>query len=170
MTRWFPPIWKMIPWARRYAVSDRGEVRNARGLMKLQPNDEGYLKVQLVEDSGAVRNVFVHKLVAELFLPPPKPGDRYVLHRDHQRTNCHASNLRWGTHADNHADKLTNGTARRGCVRKLTWNAVRAIRASNKSTPELARLYQLSVSHVREIRNGRKWAWLDESRQERLAL
>lgn len=163
--------WERIPWAPRYEVSDLGEVRGPRGMMKPWINDEGYIKIALVCADGKRRQRFVHKIVAELFLPPPEPGQRYVLHRDNARTNCAASNLRWGTHADNHEDKRANGTAHLGgAKRKLTWNDVRKIRASKVSTPKIAQQLKLSISHVREIRNGRKWRWLDESRQEKLSL
>lgn len=170
MTRWWPAIWKTIPWARRYAVSDRGEVRSANGMLAAWINDEGYRKIAIREDDGAKRNYFVHKLVADLHLPPPRVGDRYVLHRNNCRVDCSASNLRWGTHAQNHADKVAAGTARLGAIRKLTCMDVKAIRASSESAPEIAARLGISVSHAREVKNGRKWAWLDESRQQRLAI
>jgi hypothetical protein len=153
--RWVPPVWLTVPGAHRYAVSDTGLVRNNRGLMACRLNDEGYRKIKLVGDDGCRREHFVHVLVARAFLPPPAPGQRYVLHGNRDRTDCRATNLRWGTHADNHEDKRRHGTIR-PVVRKLTKLDVKRIRASKLAVVDLARLYRLSNSHVREIRNRRK--------------
>lgn len=152
---WRPPVWLTVPGACRYAISDNGLVRNHRGLMTLRLNDEGYPKIKLVGNDGCRREHFVHVLVARAFLPPPAPGQRYVLHGNRDRTDCRATNLRWGTHADNHEDKRRHGTIR-PVVRKLTKRNVAAIRASKKNIKVIAARYGLSISHVREIRNGRK--------------
>lgn len=157
------PIWRTVAGARRYAVSDQGDVRNARRLLVQHLNDEGYRKIRLVFDDGKSREVFVHRLVAIAFLPPPRPEQRYVLHGpDHDRTNCRVDNLRWGTHAENAADKVRNGTAARGATRKLLPKHVRLIRESTLGAARLAKQLRaqgihLSISHVREVRNYRKW-------------
>lgn len=152
---WHPPIWRTVPAARRYAVSDRGEVRSSTQLLRPHLNDEGYPRLQLTLDNGKRRQFLVHVLVALVHLPPPKPGQRYVLHDDRDRANPSASNLRWGTHQDNHEDKRRHGTLR-ATTRKLTPAQVRSIRRSQLGTPRLAAKLGLSISHVREIRNGRK--------------
>lgn len=162
MTRW-PPIWRTVPWARRYAVSDAGQVRNGAGPLAVRLNDEGYPKVKLVCDDGRRRDFFVHVLVARLHLPPPRWDQRYVLHRHGMRTDCRAANLRWGTHAENHQDKLDHGSVR-PVVRKLTARQVRAIRASSLGAAPIARRFGLSIVHVRDIRNGRRWKVLDDRR------
>lgn len=156
---WFPPVWRTVPGARRYAVSDTGLVRNGRGLLVPQPNDEGYLKAKLVCDDGVRRGFFIHKLVALAHLAPPLPGQVYVLHRSGCRSNNRAANLRWGTHLDNHDDKRAHGTIR-PVQRKLAPKDVMAIRRSRRGVAVLASERGLSVSHVREIRSGRKWGKL----------
>ncbi len=129
------------------------------GRMAERLNDEGYRKVKLTDDDGRRREYFVHRLVALAFLPEPLPGQRYVLHGpDHTRTNCRWDNLRWGTHAANHEDKLERGTASSGGQRKLLPRDVRRIRESTLGAAKLAKKMGLSVSHVREVRNGRRWA------------
>lgn len=82
-----------------YEVSDLGRVRRKRDgrLLKASQNHSrggkrpGYFKVHL---SRAVRNVYVHHLVAEAFLPPKPPGHD-LDHIDWDRSNNAASNLRW---------------------------------------------------------------------------
>ncbi len=150
-------IWVTLPGLRRYAVSDLGQVRNGRGLLIFRINDEGYPKIKLVGDNGRRHEYFVHVLVARAFLPAALPGQRYVLHRDDVRTHCCAANLRWGTHADNHADKVAAGTASAGArARRLTMRDIRAIKQFRGGAARAARRFGISNSYAREIRNGRK--------------
>lgn len=154
--KWRPSIWRTVPGARRYAVSDDGLIRNSSGLLKSKANAEGYPKINLIGDDGRRRSHFVHKLVALAHLAPALPGQRYVLHRNNNRQDARASNLRWGSHADNHSDKLAAGTVR-AVTRKLKPSDVRRIRGSRRSPEVLAAKYGLSLSHVRDIRSGRRW-------------
>lgn len=153
---WFPPIWKTIPWARRYAVSSDGRVRSGDRILKPCLNDEGYPKIPLTDNNGRRSSHFVHRLVAELFLHR-QPHQNYVLHRDGDRLNAKATNLRWGDHAENHQDKVLMNRHRNGCVRKLARREVSTIRRSTQSAKLLAEKYSISISHAREIKNGRKW-------------
>ncbi len=159
--------WKTVPFARNYVVSEFGEVaRNMANdgfaLLKQRKNDEGYLKIKLVCDDGKRRDFFVHLLVLTCFAMPPTAliatGERvYGCHKKGKTDNAR-DNLYWGTHAENHADKVAAGTHRNGCVRKLTAAEVGKIRESMASVKRLAKQYGLSLSHVRDIRNGRRHA------------
>jgi hypothetical protein len=143
----------------RYVVRCDGVIYRdvpGRQPMATRINDEGYPKLKLVCDDGKRREFFVHILVAKAFLPPPKPGQRYVLHGNGGRTDCHYSNLRWGTHHDNHDDKKIHGTVPK-VTRKLLPKDVRKIRESKLGAAKLAKRMGLSISHVREVRNGRRW-------------
>lgn len=51
----------------------------------------------------------VHEIVATTFLGPKKKGLE-VCHRDGNRLNNAAENLRWDTRTANHADKKEHGT------------------------------------------------------------
>lgn len=158
MTRWHPPIWRTLVGLRRYAVSDAGQVRNGRGVMATRLNEEGYPKLKLVGDDGRRRDYFVHALVARAFLGP-RPVGHLVRHRNDDRADPRAVNLRYGTHADNHADKVAAGRASHGARRKLTRSQVRDLRrAPPRRAARLRQRFGISISHAREIRNGRKWA------------
>lgn len=148
---------KRLPGLSRYVVTDDGRVLQVYSgrEMRTHLNDEGYPRVQLVNDDGEPRNWLVHRLVALAFLPAPRPG-QMVLHGNDCRTDCTAENLRWGTHHDNHDDKRRRGRLVPP-VRKLTRAQVREIRASKLSAPRLAKRYRISISHAREVKNGRKW-------------
>lgn len=124
-------------------------------VMKTRLNDEGYVKVKLTGDDGKRKDYFVHRLVAQAFLPPPTVEQTQVCHKK-GRTDNHADNLKWGTHADNHKDKVECGTHKRGAVRKLTDKDVRNIRRAKSGAAKIAKRKGLSISHVRDIRNGRR--------------
>lgn len=153
---WTPPVWATLPEARRYAVSDAGAVRNRHGELVQRLNPEGYPKVKLVGDDGKRREHFIHRVVARVYLGE-RPDGALVLHLDSNRRNAAARNLRYGTHADNHLDKVKAGTAGRARRKLSRRDVARFRRSSPARAEELRQEFGLSVSHVREIRNGRKW-------------
>ena len=56
---------------------------------------EGYMKVRIDK-----KRYYVHRLVAETFLPNPE-GKPQVDHRDRNRSNNCVDNLRWATRSEN---------------------------------------------------------------------
>jgi hypothetical protein len=81
----------------RYIVSDLGDVRSmlTGRYLRTRTDRDGYMLVTL---SGATRRV--HRLVAEAFLPNPE-GLPEVDHRNHDRSENSASNLRWASVSTN---------------------------------------------------------------------
>lgn len=51
---------------------------------------------------------YVHRLVAEAFIPNPK-NFKVVRHKDDNPRHNHYTNLEWGTHHDNTMDAIKNG-------------------------------------------------------------
>lgn len=85
-----------------YEIDTQGNVysiRKARQLKDYQ-NELGYRKVNLYDFNGKCSKKYVHRLVAEAFLPNPenKPN---VNHIDANRTNNNVSNLEWCTQSEN---------------------------------------------------------------------
>ena len=71
-----------------------GKTRIAGGkLMKPTDNGNGYLIVSL-RSCGNRKNYYVHRLVAEHFVPNTCDGDR-VNHKDYDTHNNRADNLEW---------------------------------------------------------------------------
>lgn len=67
-----------------------------------QINTKGYHRVYLALKGGMSKTYRVHRIVAELFLTPPKdPERRFVNHKDGNKDNNHYTNLEWCTHAEN---------------------------------------------------------------------
>jgi hypothetical protein len=105
-----------------YEVSSIGEVRRtapgrgARTGLVLTPeiNERGYRSVKLRMD-GARAKRWVHRLVCEAFHGKPPPG-QVVRHLDGNPANNAASNLAWGTQAENAADTTAHGRDRASWV------------------------------------------------------
>ncbi len=106
-------VWKVVPGFDLYEVSNTGRVRskdritqNGSGsfvkkgrILKPQDNGTKHLKVELKQD-GRRKKEYVHRLVAEAFIPNPdnKPC---VNHIDNDPTNNDVNNLEWCTHQEN---------------------------------------------------------------------
>lgn len=71
---------------------------------------DGHLRVGLHKNQKQSMR-FVHRLVAEAFIPNPD-GYPLVLHWDDDPSNNRVGNLRWGTISDNWNDMVRNGNHR----------------------------------------------------------
>lgn len=120
--------WLPIPsYEHSYEVSDQGRVRSMTRVVvgksgrwrtvpetilkpfHFQPNanSAGYEYVTLWSD-GTPRKFRLHRLVLLAFVGPCPP-EMEALHADDVGTNNALSNLRWGTKAENSADRVRNG-------------------------------------------------------------
>lgn len=161
-----------------YEVSSSGSVRsiprtdlNGRKLcgkvLKARPLPKtGYLQVFLRKD-GRSHPKYVHDLVTAAFIGPKPPG-QWVRHGPAGVPDNSLANLCYGTVAENHADKLRDGTLRRG--ERVPWARLTNEQAvlilqllEDGANPAiLAREYGLSRSAVRSLGSGRSWKWLHD--------
>ena len=87
-----------------YYVDDTGVVySNKSGYLKpISQWKDGkgrYLLVHIVNNDGKAKNVLVHRIVCEAFLPNPKDLPE-VNHKDNNPQNNNLSNLEWCTRKD----------------------------------------------------------------------
>jgi hypothetical protein len=99
--------WKEIEGFKDYFVSDYGRVanfnyRNTGDRILLKPfiTKFGYEQIDLIRDGKRVKK-YIHRLVAEAFLPNPKNKPE-VDHIDTNRRNNIVDNLRWTTREENY--------------------------------------------------------------------
>jgi hypothetical protein len=96
------------PWGRD--VRERAEPKRLKGTSRA---NGGYLVVTLRSEDARSHSKIVHVLVKEAF-DGPTPEGHVVRHYDGDPTNNDLTNLVFGTHADNEADKKRHDRHMRG--------------------------------------------------------
>lgn len=139
-----------------YEITVNGEVVNRHNgrIVKPQLNGKGYLRVGI---GGKL--YFVHRLVAEKYLPNPT-GKPQVNHKDGNKLNNSVNNLEWVTNQENRTHAVINGLHPHGecSYAKLTQKAVSFIREHTEySAKELSELFNVSVSTIRDARKFKSW-------------
>ena len=96
--------WRVIEKHMNYEISNQGRVRHIKKQNILaQHLYQGYYKVKLCQD-GKDRTWYVHRLVAETFIPNPdnKPT---IDHINRNRNDNRVENLRWATRYEQSINK-----------------------------------------------------------------
>jgi hypothetical protein len=150
---------------RLYAITRDGRVwsypksnnRNKYGCyMKQQLVRNGYLAVQLRKD-GMVFSTFVHRLVAEAFIPNPenKPQVNHK-HEDGNKTRNVVDNLEWATNKENSDHSFISGI----CKKPLTEGEVVEIRKICRfhSCRSVAFAYNVHPAAIWDINRGNRYA------------
>jgi hypothetical protein len=88
----------------RYLPAGKHDYRIYKGKLKraVKGNQFGHLKHQLWKNNK-LEQAYVHRLVAENFIPNPN-NYPLVMHIDDNPANNHISNLKWGTQKHNMKD------------------------------------------------------------------
>jgi hypothetical protein len=95
-----------------------GGIRNAGGLlMRPRVNRDGYLLINLVDDTGVKRTVTVHKVILLAHVGECPPGQEALHENDDPFDNRYPVNLYYGTHSLNEQQKVANGGRRPAPVR-----------------------------------------------------
>ena len=84
-----------------YTISDKGEIVNINTNKELKPyiRNDGYVIISLSK-GGKKYKCYLHRLVAETFIPNPDNLPQ-VNHKDENKSNNCVSNLEWITPKDN---------------------------------------------------------------------
>jgi hypothetical protein len=157
-----------------YRVSQDGEVESCCGRRcrnrqtctwrPLKPirRDGGYYSVNL-HRGGKKTARYVHHLVLEAFLGPRPPG-MICRHLDGDSSNNCFGNLRWGTYAENEADKFIHGTRVRGSaaarskLREEQVVEIRSERLAGVPIRQLAAHHGVSHQTIRAVVSGETWS------------
>lgn len=169
-------VWLPVPgYEGCYEVSSLGRVKSLRRqvahptgglcwrrerILKPGTCHGGYLMVSLCSKGSCIASPVAH-LVATAFLGP-RPQGMEVCHCNGVRTDNRVENIRYGTPAGNHADKLAHGTDNRGNkhpLAKLTEANVLEIRALRGVETQANIAKRFGVSGVLVSRVQRREAW-----------
>lgn len=127
--------------------------------LKQQDNSHGYPSVRIVVN-GRRKRVTVHRLVAQRFLPPRPSPKHQIRHVNGNRQDNRASNLKWGTAADNAKDRELHGNTARGSrinTSRLTENDVLRIRRNAMTVTQVMKAFDVSQHAAYEVVNGLSW-------------
>jgi len=152
-------------------ISTHGRMKRieANGDEKLirKSSVNGYPTYSLRDKERKTRTKYIHKLVAENFLPKPSDAHKFVIHIDFDKENNYTSNLRWATKSDIEAHQAINPNwlATKGKVRyaKLTEAKVRLIKKKiadpNRKTrlKMIAKQFGISEMQLYRIKTGENW-------------
>lgn len=158
-------IWRPIPGFNGfYEVSDMGRVRSLHGrhgkgrILRpgLPSNPSEYMCVSL-HGGGRRTRRSVHRIVADVFLPPRPSSKHQIRHWNGNRGDNRAINLIWGTAQDNADDRARHGRTQRGSkhwASKLSEAEADQIRTSAEPTKILAERHGLHRCTIQKIRSG----------------
>ena len=140
-----------------YLITKEGDIINKITGHKLspQPNGKGYLRVSI---GGKL--MFVHRLVAEKYVPNPE-GKEQVNHKDGNKLNNHADNLEWVSNQENRTHAVEHKLHLQGkdCpYSKLTLEDVEYIRMHDAlSSTYLADKFGVSRATINDVKKYRTW-------------
>lgn len=155
-----------------YLISDYGRIQSLKdkfveGKFINGGHLNGYLTIMGKRKNGKGISRYVHKIVAQLFLPEPRPDQTFVIHLDYDKLNNHYTNLAWASKAERmvHDKKNPNYLAKKDdpCYSKLTIDRVRIIKKKlldpkrKTRMKMLAKQYGVTEMQLWRIKSGENW-------------
>jgi len=99
--------WKAIPGFSKYQASTSGELKTfnwknkgVERIMKPALDSKGYLRTMLINDSGVLKTIKVHRIIAATFLESD-PTRIEVNHKDGNKLNNSVDNIEWSNRSEN---------------------------------------------------------------------
>ena len=161
-------VWKDIPNNSFYQISNYGRIKSyyinkKEGKILKFSEIKGFKQVSLTLNN-IQRTYYVHKLVAEVWIPKPSKNHTYVTHLDGNLINNHISNLEWHTkeslqkqHQEfkiklNNSKSVTNSRLKVSDIRLLKSMLQRGVVQA-----KIAKMFCISEMQVTRIKRGENW-------------
>lgn len=156
----------------RYEVSQLGRVKSyaidkQKGKVLRGGNVNGYRCITVKFGEEMTRQYYVHRLVAETFMPKEQKDQHYVIHLDYNKQNNSIYNLKWATEEEliRHNNKNPRVLKRRTTGYKLTEADVRVIKRLLKSHKTrlsmIAKRFGITHTQLNRIRSGENWGHVE---------
>lgn len=158
--RWLP----VVGYEGLYEVSDLGRIRSQhhgrQRILRLATDFSGYPMVPLTKAGRRVSKT-VHRIVCRAFHGDPPVGKPEVAHKNGNRADARAANLRWANRRENLADRVSHGTLLSGerhprAILSAADVAAIRLRAADAAA-DLADEFGVSDTTIRDVRSGRRW-------------
>ena len=149
-----------------YAVTEDGQIWSYRSKKFLKPNKStsGYLYVLLYKDENK-KHYFIHRLVAENFIPNPE-NLLQVNHIDENKTNNAIENLEWCTPVYNTNYGTRNERASRSKFIPVYCEELHKVFESAKTAAEELGIHRCNITSCckgkRKTCGGYHWRYADE--------
>lgn len=176
-------VWKQLIFTghkllrKRYAISCLGRVASYTksitedGKLLSGSGTSGYKSLNL-NINGVNGTIYIHREVARAFCKKRSPRQKFVIHKNHLKTDNRSINLAWASpeaasaHQQNSPDKLAYKTrqANRTIGIKLTAAKVRTIKSGIEDPTrkltyrQMAAKFKVSEMTIYRIKNGQSWA------------
>lgn len=172
-------MYRIVPEFASYLISEDGEVismakskypfagninQRKEKVVKPQQHKQGYLQVQIVDNQGNPKTVFIHRLVAKAFLGDF--GDEYeVNHKNGCKNDNRLSNLEWVKPSENILHAFSNGLLKpmkgesnpMASITNEQAREVKRLTALGYSRQEISAQLNISFNVVKSIRAGRSY-------------
>lgn len=167
-------VWRTVPDSNgRYEVSNYGRIKSyaynkTEGLIMKCHVIHGFKFVQLALANKKIRKAYLHKLVAEIWIPRPSEKHTIVTHLDANLLNNHISNLEWHTKeslVEQHRKiaKKSNPASRRikairhGKLGEADVMLLKSMLERGVVQAKIAKLFRISEMQVTRIKRGENW-------------
>ncbi len=152
----------------KYEISNYGRVKSyaidkENGRLLKGGNVNGYQSITVRFGKRISRQYYIHRLVAETFLPKTRPDCHFVVHLDYDKQNNSVFNLQWVTEEElnTHNNANPNVLKKRTTGYKLTESDVRVIKRLLKSRKTrlsmIAKQFGITHTQLNRIRSGENW-------------
>lgn len=173
-------VWKDLPLKnkrslrKKYAVSNKGRLVSytddiKTGNLLKGSTVEGYTVIN-VKPNNTYQSLYLHRVIAKLFLDKPDRQHKFVIHKDYNKKNNAVNNLLWTTkeemeaHQQKSPAKLAYKEKQRNRTEGLKLNArkVKTIKRllknrRRKTMKQIADKYGISEMQLYRIKKGENW-------------
>jgi hypothetical protein len=165
-------IWKEVPGSSgRYFVSNYGRLKSFKykkdGAILKGGETNGFKLVDIQFKGEKGRRLYLHKLLAEVWLEKPSEEYTFVTHLDGNLKNNHISNLAWMTkdQLDEHHRQLSSKIPPKERVKRITSSklkvrdviAIKKMLQNGVQNVDIAKMFRISDMQVTRIKRGENW-------------